>query len=232
MTTRWRRLIKRFHPEGIPWPASLFYNAISGSEMFLRHYEIVAQDLSRYGDAKHILDIGTGPARLLIELRKVFPHASLVGVDISPAMIAQAQKNIDTSDCTNNTKVDVANVTKLPYEDARFDLVISTGSLHHWKDPVPALSEIYRVTKSGGYALMYDLVRKMPDTMRDEVRSKFGSFRLALLWLHSFEEPFFSPDEMEALGKESDFTVEGTRFVGALCCLVLMKRDGNGQNGE
>jgi ubiquinone/menaquinone biosynthesis C-methylase UbiE len=223
MTTRWRRLIKRFHPEGIPWPASLFYNTISGSEIFLKHYEIVAHDLSRYGDAKHILDIGTGPGRLLIELRKVFPYASLVGVDISQAMIEQAQNNIHASGCANNTELSVANVTKLPYHDAKFDLVISTGSLHHWKDPIPALCEIHRVTKSGGYALMYDLVRKMPDSVRDQVRSEFGGFRLALLWLHSFEEPFFEPEEMEALGKETDFSVEGTGFVGALCCLVLKK---------
>jgi ubiquinone/menaquinone biosynthesis C-methylase UbiE len=225
MTTRWRRLIKRFHPEGIPWPASIFYNTISSSEIFLRHYEIVAQDLSRYGDAKQILDIGTGPGRLLIELRKLFPQASLFAADISPAMIEQAKKNLDASGCRNNIKVDIASVTKLPYDDAAFDLVISTGSMHHWKDPIPALSEIHRVTKPGGHALMYDLVRKMPDRVRDEVRSQFGGFRLALLWLHSFEEPFFSPEEMTALGKESDFTVEGIRFAGALCCLVLIKSD-------
>jgi hypothetical protein len=72
----------------------------------------------------------------------------------------------------------------------------------------------------------------MPDTVRDEVRSRFGGFRFALLWLHSFEEAFLSPQEMEALGNETDFSVEGIRFAGALCCLILMKEKPVGQTPE
>lgn len=75
-----------------------------------------------------------------------------------------------------------------------------------------------------GDALLYDLVRDMPKAICEEVRAKFGGFRLALLWLHSFEEPFLNAEEMEALGRRTDFIVEGTRFTGALCCLMLRKR--------
>ena len=85
------------------------------------------------------------------------------------------------------------------------------------------MSEVYRVLKIDGYALMYDLVREMPKVICEAVRTQFGSLRLALLWLHSFEEPFLSPEEMETLGRQSDFVVEGTRFTRALCCLVLRK---------
>ncbi len=223
MTTRWRRLIKRFHPEGIPWPASLVYNTISGSEIFLRHYEIVANDLAKYDISGRILDIGTGPGRLLVELRKVFPKSSLAGVDISLPMVEQARKNIHAYGYENDIEVLAANANCLPYADESFDLVISTGSLHHWKDPVNALAEAFRVTKRGGHALMYDLVRKMPQSVRGQVLAQFGGFRLALLWLHSFEEPFYSPDEMELLGRESQFIVDETRFIGSLCCLVMHK---------
>ena len=101
--------------------------------------------------------------------------------------------------------------------------MISTGSLHHWKDPVSALSEAHRVLKDDGYALMYDLVRNMTETVREDIRARFGSFRLALLWLHSFEEPFLNAEEMDALGRQTDFAVEGISFTGALCCLVLRK---------
>lgn len=80
-----------------------------------------------------------------------------------------------------------------------------------------------RVLKAHGDALMYDLVRDMPKAVCEDVRARFGSFQLALLWLHSFEEPFLNAEEMDALGRRTDFAVEGTRFTGALCCLALRK---------
>ena len=223
MTTRWRQFIKGLHPEGIPWPGSFVYNALSRSEIFRRHYELVAHDVTNYGIADRILDVGTGPGQLLIALRQTLPNATLVGVDISPAMVAQAQKNIKACGHESHIELKVAGANALPFVNGTFDRVVSTGSLHHWKNPIHALSEAYRILKVNGYALMYDLVREMPKTICEEVRTQFGSYRLALLWLHSFEEPFLSPEEMETLGGQSDFVVEGTRFAGALCCLVLRK---------
>ena len=73
MSTWWRSLLKRFHSEGIPWPKSVLYNAVSGTGIFRRHYELVAEDVARYGQAGSLLDIGTGPGRLLLALRKAFP---------------------------------------------------------------------------------------------------------------------------------------------------------------
>lgn len=216
MTTRWGGLIKRFHPEGTPWPGSLLYNALSGSEIFLHHYDLVARDLLAYGTAERILDVGTGPGRLLPALRKTFPNTDLVGVDISSAMLEQARRNLSPLEREGRTEICVASANNLPFADASFDRVVSTASLHHWKDPGRAISEVHRVLKDAGYALMYDLVRAMPQTIAKEVRGRFGGFRFALLWLHSFEEPFLSAEEMAVLGRESDFLLEGTRFTGAL----------------
>ena len=223
MSARWRQFVERFHPEGIPWPGSVLYNVLSSREIFLRHHELVAHDVARYGTVRRLLDIGTGPGHLLLALRKTLPGAELVGVDISPAMVAQAQRNVKARGRDNLIEVRLAGASALPFADGTFDRVVSTGSLHHWKDPVGALSEAHRVLKVGGHALMYDLVRDMPEAVREDVRARFGGFRLALLWLHSFEEPFLNVEEMDALGRRTDFAVEGTRFTGALCCLALHK---------
>jgi ubiquinone/menaquinone biosynthesis C-methylase UbiE len=156
-------------------------------------------------------------------MRKTLPDAKLVGVDISSAMVAQAKRNIETYGQNMRIEVRVADANALPFADETFDRVISTGSLHHWKDPLQALSEAHRVLKVNGYALLYDLVRDMPKAVCEEVHARFGSFRLALLWLHSFEEPFLNAEEMDALGRRTAFVVEGTKFTGAFCCLVLRK---------
>ena len=230
MSNRWRRFVKRFHPEGIPWPGTALYNVLSSSQIFLRHYQLVAHDVAAYGGAGCILDIGTGPGHLLLAMRKILPEAKLVGVDISPPMVLQARRNLERCGGDLRIEVQVAGANALPFGDRTFDRVVSTGSLHHWKQPIHALSEAHRVLKADGYALMYDLVRDMPKVVCEDVRARFGGFRLALLWMHSFEEPFLNAEEMEALGKSTEFVVEGTRFTGALCCLVLKKAGASATN--
>jgi ubiquinone/menaquinone biosynthesis C-methylase UbiE len=224
MRRRWQQLMKRLHPEGIAWPGSLIYNAVSSSSIFHRHYELVAQDVAGYGTPASILDIGTGPGHLLLAMRKVLPEARLVGVDISPAMVAQARRNLTPHNKDAPIDVRIADATALPFADETFQCIVSTGSFHHWKDPIQALSEAHRVLTLGGYALIYDLVRDMPEAVCTDIRAKFGGFRFALLWLHSFEEPFLNAEEMEALATGTDFIVEKSRFTGALCCLVLKKK--------
>jgi hypothetical protein len=56
-----------------------------------------------------------------------------------------------------------------------------------------------------------------------DVKRRFGRVRLAMLWLHSFEEPFYSVEELERLAAPTLFHTGQTHFWGALCCLVLKK---------
>jgi ubiquinone/menaquinone biosynthesis C-methylase UbiE len=46
----------------------------------------------------------------------------------------------------------VAGANALPFADKTFDRILSTGSLHHWKDPIHAMTEAHRVLKDDGYA--------------------------------------------------------------------------------
>jgi len=165
----------------------------------------------------------TGPGHLLLAMQKLLPEARLVGVDILSAMVAQAIRNLERSRQDHLVDVMTADASALPFADRTFDCVVSAGSLHHWKDPVRALSEAHRVLMAGGHALIYDLVRNMPEGLCKDVCARFGNFRLVLLWLHLCEEPFLNAGVMEASGSRTDFVVEGTRFTGALCCLVLKK---------
>jgi SAM-dependent methyltransferase len=101
--------------------------------------------------------------------------------------------------------------------------VVSTGSIHHWKEPVRALNEIYRVLKHGGYALLYDVVS---DTLRSLLKKsarEFGRLRMVLLWMYAFEEPFYSRQALELLPESSLFKQGRTKFAGVLCCLIMKK---------
>jgi ubiquinone/menaquinone biosynthesis C-methylase UbiE len=227
MSSWWRDVLRRFHPEGIPWPGSVLYNTISQSEMFRRHYKLVAEHVTRYCRAGRILDIGTGPGWLLLALGQLLLELELVGVDISPAMIATARQNMKREGCGMAIELKVAGAETLPFPENAFDAVVSTGSLHHWKDPITALNEVHRVLKIGGYALVYDLVRRLPPTVAGAARREFGSLSMHILWLHSFEEPFYSPQDMMGLIPATPFREAEAQFVGVLCCLVLRKTTGS-----
>jgi ubiquinone/menaquinone biosynthesis C-methylase UbiE len=215
-----RQWLRRWRPEGIFWPLSMFYDVVSRSSAFRRHYEMVADEVAGRVQGGRILDIGTGPGWLLTALRQRIPAATLVGVDIAPAMVAAARRNLAG---VTDVELHETGAHALPFPDASFDLVVSTLSLHHWKGLAASLDETWRVLKDGQYALIYDLVRRMPPEVSADVRRQFGGFRLGLLWLHSFDEPFLNPEELLDLARQTRFGDGQTHFAGAMCCLVLRK---------
>jgi ubiquinone/menaquinone biosynthesis C-methylase UbiE len=188
-----------------------------------RHYDLVAEDVAGFATQGRLLDIGTGPGWLLLALRRRAPQLRLTGLDISPAMVRKARANIAQACPGGGIEVVQAPATHLPFPDGAFNLVVSTGSLHHWKDPVGGLNECHRVLAPGGVALLYDVVSKLPPEIARAAVRQFGRYRMTLLWLHSFEEPFYSQKEMGKLAAQSVFGEGDLRFVGVLCCLTLRR---------
>ena len=223
MLPRWLHLNRHVDLEGVPWPGSVLYSAISRSRRFTQHYQLVADDLAHYCHDGRVLDVGTGPGWLLLALSRSLPGVEVVGVDISSAMVSVARKNIARAGCCGSAEVRQAGAEALPFPDDSFDAVVSTASLHHWNDPAAALNEVRRVLKPGGYALMYDLVSKLPPAVRDQTRAEFGLLRFLLRLLHSLQEPLYSPEEMAALALATHFWFGRIRVVGVMCCLVLQK---------
>ena len=108
-------------------------------------------------DAK-ILEIGCGPGLLAIQLARSHGF-DVTGLDLDPAMIERARANavrstVDDPPCFSFV---VGDVAALPFDDATFDAVVSTFSMHHWSDRARGLEEIARVLVPGGQALIWDL---------------------------------------------------------------------------
>jgi ubiquinone/menaquinone biosynthesis C-methylase UbiE len=218
-----RRVLKSFHPEGIPWPGAAFYDVISKTDLFRYGYELMAMDILLCCPEGAILDVGTGPGRLLLELVGLNPKLRLTGLDVSGAMVSLARKNMEQAGLSATIGIEEASANHMPFADGTFDAVVSTGSLHHWKDPVGAMNEIHRVLKPGGYALIYDLAGDTPKTVLRDLGRRFGRLRTMLLWLHTFDEPIYSSRDFEELAAASLFRVGRTRFTGMLCCLMMLK---------
>jgi ubiquinone/menaquinone biosynthesis C-methylase UbiE len=118
-------------------------------------YRRFADDIA--ADAPHgaeVLDVGTGPGILLVELARRRPDLRLTGIDLSADMISAATRNV--ARYADRVKTRVGDVTALDYPDGSFDLVISSFSLHHWDHPEAAVPELARVLRPGGRLRIYD----------------------------------------------------------------------------
>ncbi|MEW5735960.1 MAG: class I SAM-dependent methyltransferase [Thermodesulfobacteriota bacterium] len=216
-----RRTLKKVHPEGIPLVGTWLYNRLSTGSAFQRHYEMVARDICTYPVFTSLLDVGTGPGWLLQKIRGFCPGARLCGLDVSPSMVAKAQANL--SGMAPQPEIVLGTASDLPFPDESFEMVVSTGSFHHWKEPEKGLESVFRVLRPGGYALLYDLMADTPKSVYQEAARDFGAFKVLLFWLHAFEEPFYERKAFEELGRTSPFQGGVTHYEGLFCCLELKK---------
>ena len=106
----------------------------------------------------HVLDVGTGPGRLPVEIARRSPQVRVTGLDVSPRMIEAATAAIEPG---QQVSAEVGDVARLPYRDGSVDLVVSTLSQHHWPDRAAALAELARVLAPGGRIWIYDLRRAL-----------------------------------------------------------------------
>jgi ubiquinone/menaquinone biosynthesis C-methylase UbiE len=101
-----------------------------------------------------ILDVGTGPGVLLVELARRRPDLTLTGVDLSADMVTVANRNLRRF--SGRATVRVGDAARLPFDEGSFDLVVSSLSTHHWDEPDAAVPELSRVLRPQGRVLIYD----------------------------------------------------------------------------
>lgn len=199
-----RDILAGIEPESIPYPMSRLYTAITGTSLFQDFYRIVAKQVVEKIQAGRVLDIGTGPGRLPVLIANERPLLQVTGVDLSLDMVKIATQEAQRRGL-KNIAFRLGSASELPFPDREFDLVISTLSFHHWKQPEKALDEIYRVLREGGEAWVYDIPRKMDRTAWAYLKRSYGIPKAWLFRLHAFEEPFYRMEEVEVLADESRF---------------------------
>ena len=85
------------------------------------------------------------------------PGLTIMAVDISPGMVAQARQRAATY--AGTLEVAVMDVQHLEYPDATFDTAVTSCTFCSVPDPIRGLREIYRCLKPGGRLLMFEHVR-------------------------------------------------------------------------
>jgi ubiquinone/menaquinone biosynthesis C-methylase UbiE len=147
------------------------------------YYSQVADEIASNFAAGTILDLGTGPGYLPVEIVRRKPEIKIIGIDLSKKLIHMAQDNAAKAGFSDQLSFEVGNSARLRFDDDVFDMVISTGMLHSLKDPVRVLKEIYRVLKRGGQAWIYDPAKVASDVDRLKWKASLNSREKFFLWL-------------------------------------------------
>ena len=167
-----------------------------------------------------IVDLGTGPGILSIEINKLLPQAKIIGVDPSSEMLEIARKNADEAGMSDY-ETRLGKAEEIPIESNSANLVVTQSSFHEWEDPQKGLSEIFRILKPGGSLILKDYNRAWLS------KWKRNLFKLLMAAIgESYEDHVgmfeFTFDEVASLLKEAGFDeIEGKKrgvqlFVQAL----------------
>ena len=110
--------------------------------------------LANFTSGEKVLDIGIGPGMTTRSIAQIVGSTgSVVGTDISDSALAMAEKR-----CRDFSWVSLENCSadNMPFDDNSFDVAISTQVYEYLLDIDKALSELFRVLRPGGRAVILD----------------------------------------------------------------------------
>jgi SAM-dependent methyltransferase len=105
---------------------------------------------------KTILDYGCGMGENSVMISS--HGGNSIGIDISPDLIALAEKRIEQHNFSDKAKFKVGSAHELPIENESIDVVFGMAILHHL-DLELSSKEVFRVLKKGGKAIFLEPVR-------------------------------------------------------------------------
>lgn len=116
---------------------------------------------------RYVLDLGCGTGFFSALLKKRYPNACIVGLDLAPNMLKEAKKK---QGFWRKWTLIQGDMRILPFADSSFDLIFANQVLHWAEKLPPFLSELNRVMHQNGCLLFSTLG---PDTF-EEIKQAFA----------------------------------------------------------
>ena len=104
---------------------------------------------------KQVLDIATGTGDFAIESLKLNPE-KVIGIDISEGMLEVGREKIKKKAIDHLIELESGDSENLRFDDNNFDAVIVAFGVRNFEDLEKGLSEMNRVLKLGGKAVILE----------------------------------------------------------------------------
>jgi ubiquinone/menaquinone biosynthesis C-methylase UbiE len=121
------------------------------------HRQLV--DQAQLQPGHRVLDIGCGTGNLTLQVKRLYPVVSVVGLDPDPKALRRAQRKAVRQGVI--VQLDRGFSDELPYPDGSYDRVLSAFMFHHLThdEKKQTLHETRRVLRPGGSFHLLDFGR-------------------------------------------------------------------------
>lgn len=152
----------------LPGFGARLYDSMTHAHAIEAQFKEIAQYLVSRVEVGRVLDVGTGPGRLLLEIHRLNPALELYGLDISDSMVRQAGQNL----AGINADLRQGSIERADFDGDFFDLVTCTGSFYLWERPEACLGEVYRILREKRSAYLFETYSDYNhDEFRDGLRA-------------------------------------------------------------
>jgi len=148
-------------------------------------------------EGETVLDLGSGGGiDCFLAARRVGPTGHVIGVDMTPEMLARARRNAAAGGF-GNVEFRLGEIEHLPVADESVDAIISNCVVNLVPNKAQVFADAFRVLKPGGRISLSDIVLlgEVPVSLRDSVEAYVACLSGAILkdeYLRLIEEAGFT----------------------------------------
>jgi ubiquinone/menaquinone biosynthesis C-methylase UbiE len=129
---------------------------------------------------------------------------------VSKDFVEIAQRNAKEAGVSGVVEFQHGNVTDIHFPDDSFDFIICTAAFKNFKQPFEALSQICRVLKSGGNALISDMNREASNQQIEDYLKSIGAkcmdkLFMKLIFKYFLRNGAYTKDEFTCLISKTTF---------------------------
>lgn len=174
----------------------------------------IYEEINKDSKKPIILDLGSGPALINHEIKKILKHSIILSLDSSLEMLKNAQKPHNKT-FSNKTNGILSISENIPIKNNTIDIMISRFSLSYWKNPEKAFSEIYRIIKPNGKLILEALNKNFPKwklfLIKIHMNTKLAGKNVIKYHIDAYKKAY-DFDQIKSLLVSADFKIDKIEF--------------------
>lgn len=185
---------------------------------------------------KKILDVATGTADLALLAERILQPESIVGIDISPKMLAVGSDKIRSAGKSSIIRLESGDAEAINHPDESFDLVMVAYGIRNFQNLTDGLREMLRVLRPGGKLMVLEFTRPRNPIWRNlyqfymkrwvpMLAGWMGQDKKAYAYLDESARLFPERSALTQLMEQAGFTdCQYKAYTGGICCRYLAVR--------